>query len=886
MASMLENTPLDLAVAAYLLRAYGFSNKTVYELLGDNGFDVSIYAPAAGSTGGTGDKNLNKQLFIPKTRDRVGGARGSPSWLPAGERMADWLAQQIGFADETAMEEYTVEQVGSLNFTPAVTMGGYASGSAQRNLTKSHWDWTGTNSASAVGGDTGTTLAHNMGDALNDVRSTNAFNLAGLTGNAPSPTAPAPTPPTPPAPAPPAPAPVAPPSPPPVPPVVPDDDDDLPAIMVDEIEIDMTSPEEALPLPDEIPAPVTTPAPPAPPVGRKLNVDIDMAPPGTTRGPGWLKPMSVESLPKSGSASRNLNEGTWESRDMGTGGGAFPNMPTTDGQAFYPAVGPIYIVLDSWFAGKDFGPADDMTIRSMTSPAPGEDSYFSSAMATPHRQMVIGLQNGKQPAYYLFDGNDSSGSISLTGWPGVDKLQNTLSGDDRSQGVGDSSTKVAGLQIDWSDPRNGTSFPRRVRFILAKPGSKGGAASTLKFELTRSDSGEYRLETMGGAGARPNPVFATTTSDLFREIELHVDGIDSGSITQERSEMAQQIGFDSDVAEEFRTVSRMVPSDNNPNFSGEAAIIFNDQGLSPEDQDIIVYGIASSGVSGPGVFSISDSGVISASSSSSSPLPRAQILGQSLIFPNRARVYTSVDQYIGTNDESEILAREELSWETSPDVAIVWDVNDPSTSSNILSMQLEFQDASDTVTDYSGIVPDEPNAPRVQRIYIPGDIPSILTPVGIPVGSTLMRVMGYPKGRLAMQRIRADFLKPDGTLESREFPDASNRMSLQYSTPVGVSNVLGKVVMQDADDGSSGYVLLQALPAEFNGDSTLFISQIIKGRRMSRASDLNLVLPTGSTPGVRQVVWRDGGSINILVPNPSNPSEMILLNMILEDSLE
>ena len=113
----------------------------------------------------------------------------------------------------------------------------------------------------------------------------------------------------------------------------------------------------------------------------------------------------------------------------------------------------------------------------------------------------------------------------------------------------------------------------------------------------------------------------TTTSDLFREIELHVDGIDSGSITQERSEMAQQIGFDSDVAEELRTVSRMVPSDNNPNFGGEAAIIVNDQGLSPEDQDIIVYGIASSGVSGLGVFSISDSGVISASSSSSSPLP-------------------------------------------------------------------------------------------------------------------------------------------------------------------------------------------------------------------------------------------------------------------------
>ena len=94
--------------------------------------------------------------------------------------------------------------------------------------------------------------------------------------------------------------------------------------------------------------------------------------------------------------------------------------------------------------------------------------------------------------------------------------------------------------------------------------------------------------------------------------------------------------------------------------------------------------------------------------------------------------------------------------------------------------------------------------------------------------------------------------------------------------------------MQDADDGSSGYVLMQLLPAEFRGNSgwNLFTAQMIKQRRMTRASDLNLVLSTGSAPGVRQVVWRDGGSINILVPNPSNPSEMVLLNMILEDSLE
>lgn len=873
MASMLENTPLRLAVAAYLLRAYGFSNKTVYELLGDNGFDVSIYAPAAGSTGGTGDKNLNKQLFIPKTRDRVGGARGSPSWLPAGERMADWLATQIGFTDEVAMEDYTVSQVGSLNFSPAVTMGGFASGSAQRNLTKSHWDWTGTNSVSAVGGDTGTTSPHDMGDALNDIRSTNAFNLAGLTGNTPTTTTS--TPPTPP---------VAPPAPPVV--ITPDP-------VVDEIEIDMTDPVIAMPLPGEevMVTPTSTPAPiNADPIGPKLNIRPDMAPIGTTRGPTWLKPMAIDSLPEPSRSIRELNEGTWESRFAGTGASSFPNMPTTDNQVFYPAVGPIYIVLDSWFPGKDFGPADDMTIRSMTSPSEGSESYLQQQLSSPHHQMVIGLQNGKQPAYYLVDGNDSSGSLSLTGWPGADKLQNTLSGDDKSQGVGDSGTKVAGLQIDWSNPATGKSIPQRVRFILAKSGSKGGKASTIKFELARTGSGEYRLSTMSGSDSRANPLFVTDTTKLFDEVEQKVASdppIAANTFKTEREEMIQMIGFDEKLADEFRTITRMIPSDMNPNLpAGDAAIIIQDYGLTPSDQDIIVYGIPNSGVSGPGVFSISDTGVVSASSPD--PVPRQEILGRSMVFPNKVRVFTSVDQYIGTNDETEILAREELDWDTSDQVVTVWDVNDAALNNQILSMQLEFQDANDTVTEYSGIVPGDPNAPRVQRIYLPGDIPNILTPIGIPIGSTLMRVMGYPKGAISMQRIRADFLTPDGTLQSREFPDASNRMALEYTTPIGTSPVQGKVVMQDADDGSSGYVLMQLLPAEFRGNSgwNLFTAQMIKQRRMTRASDLNLVLSTGSAPGVRQVVWRDGGSINILVPNPSNPSEMVLLNMILEDSLE
>ncbi len=387
------------------------------------------------------------------------------------------------------------------------------------------------------------------------------------------------------------------------------------------------------------------------------------------------------------------------------------------------------------------------------------------------------------------------------------------------------------------------------------------------------------------AQSRANPLFATTTTRLFEEIEQNYSAL-SIDIGQERAEMAQMTDHDADVADEFRTISRLIPSDKNPAFSGTSMNIVSEYGLTPADQDIIVYGVASSGVSGPGIFNISDSGVISASNTSSSPVPRSEILGRSMVFPNAARVFTSVDQYVGTNDETELLAREELNWETSNQVATIWDVNDSALKNNILSMQLQFQDANDTVTEYSGIVPNDPNAPRIQRIYLPGDIPSILNPIGIPVGSTLMRVMGYPKNVLAMQRIRADFQKPNGEIESREFPDSSNRMALQYTTPIGDSSVLGKVVLQTADDNSTGYILMQSLPAEFGGNSDLFTSQIIKERRMTRASDLNLVLPAGSTPGVRQVVWRDGGSINILVPNPRNPSEMILLNMILEDSLE
>jgi len=825
MASMLESTPVELAVTAYLLRAYGFRNNVVYELLSDNSFDVGIYDPAIGSTGGTGDKNLNKQLFIPKARDRKGGSRGAPAWLPAGERLGDWLSQQIGFTDEAVMEDYTVFQVGGLNFSPAATMGGMVSGVAQRNLTKAHWNWTGSNAATAVNGDTGSTTVHEMVDAINQIRNTGSFNLGSLVGAPPAaPAAPA---------APPAPA--------------------APAV-------------PAPPMPAAPAAPAKPVAPPAPTIPSTMR-----SPEGTTPGDSWLRPVAVGQLPDPRKATRTLNTGSWRARHDNNGADLFTNTGATSTQKFYPAVGPVYISMTSKYLGLDVGPNSDLTIREYTSPSASDDnSYFHQEIPSPNYTMVIGLEVGKQPCYYLIDETGAATMpLSLVGFKDKDKVQVTTT-----------------LEVEWSDPTTATgpatSIPNRVRFSVSKPGSKGGAGSKIDFEIGQTTPGtsNYSFQTNTN-----NPLFATTTTELFNAINAShtpiLNGDESDIASNRESVLFSTITEPTLMDEYDNNISTMAPSDMNPLIArGDLADILARQGTATQDTGLLIYGIAESGLAGPGSFNVNPTnGAIRYET-----VGTAQVLGQSLVMPNRVGIHTTVDQYIGSTDEYDFLAREELDWETSNNVQVVYDKKDPILSKNILSMQLIFQDADDTITEYSGITPDQPDAPRMQRIYIPGDVPSRLTPIGIPLGSELQKIEGYPGASAVLQRIRLTFVDTTGTTQTREFPDSSNRVTLQYDSMVGGQNVMGKAVAQELN-GASGYIVVQLRPDIFQSAEE-FIQVKSAERQMTRTSNLNQTLPTGSIPGVRQVIWRDGGSINILVPDPEDESKMILLNMVLEENLE
>ena len=824
---MLESTPVELAVTAYLLRAYGFRNNVVYELLSDNSFDVGIYEPAIGSTGGTGDKNLNKQLFIPKARDRKGGSRGAPAWLPVGERLGDWLSQQIGFADEAVMEDYTVFQVGGLNFSPAATMGGMVSGVAQRNLTKAHWNWTGSNAATAVNGDTGSTAVHEMVDAINEIRNTGSFNLGSLVGAAPAPSAPA---------APPAPAVPAAPAPP------------MPT------------------MPAAPAAPAKPVAPPAPTIPSTMR-----SPEGTTPGDSWLRPVAVSQLPDPRKATRTLNTGSWRARQDNNGADLFTNAGVTSTQKFYPAVGPVYISMTSKYLGLDVGPNSDLTIREYTSPSASDDnSYFHQVIPSPNYTMVIGLEVGKQPCYYLIDETGAATMpLSLVGFKGKEKLQVTTT-----------------LEVEWSDPTTATgpatSIPTRVRFSVSKPGSKGGTASKIDFEIGQTNPGlpNYSFQTNTN-----NPLFATTTTELFNAINASHTPIlngDESDIASNRESVLHLATMEKTLMDEYdNNISTMAPSDMNPLIArGTLADILARQGTATQDTGLLIYGIAESGLAGPGSFNVNPTN----GAFRYETVETAQVLGQSLVMPNRVGIHTTVDQYIGSTDEYDFLAREELDWETSTNVEVVYDKNDPKLSKNILSMQLLFQDADDTITEYSGITPDQPDAPRMQRIYIPGDVPSRLTPIGIPLGSELQKIEGYPRASAVLQRMRLTFVDTTGTTQTREFPDSSNRVALQYDSMVGGQNVMGKAVAQELN-GASGYIVVQLRPDIFQSAEE-FIQVKSAERQMTRTSNLNQTLPTGSIPGVRQVIWRDGGSINILVPDPEDESKMILLNMVLEENLE
>jgi hypothetical protein len=826
MASNLTSTPLGTAVAAFLLRAYGFKQKDTYEILADQlrGIDVSVFQP---TMGGAAHKNLSKALFQ-KTRDTLGGARNAPPWLPNGVRLGDYLATCLGFADEAELDDYTLTDVGALSFTPPATMGNLSSGSPQRNLRVAHYDWTGANAATAANGNTGSTAVHSMGDALDMARDNGRFDLAALVagkgGNAP-------------------PAPPAPVTPPVTPPTEDDDDDEV------EVEVDMTPPEEALPLPDEMPpapAPVRAPTPPPAPTGKPIARSslVNPAIAGTeVASPAWLKPMNIADLPTPASATRTLNKGTWESRQRSALPDAFPSLPATDNQSFYPAVGPVYIVLDTWFPGKDFGPADDYTFRRVLRDGDTDLSLSIQDTPAPHYRMIIALKRDKIPQFYLL-GDD--------GYTVPYDLASGGASSSREVGAKMQNDQELGFSIEWDE--NGIA--EVIRFQLERSGARGG--SMKDFEIRRDDGGRYR--------------FTEAPADFMTTTTLVMQGLDDANVFTEsvREDREQFVGaIDGGLYTIESNTPKLIPSDANPTLTAgsASATMVAGMGLDADDQDILIYGLPTMGMGGRQIDSQANA---------------YEVLGNSLIFPNRVEVFTNVDQYQGIPDESDFLSRVALNWDTDTDVVEIYKPGD----NTIASMQIRFQDASDTTTEYSGIVPDDVNAPREQRIYLPGDIPEQLLPLGVPFGSTVTSILAYPQGSSVYQRILVIFTTPTGESIRKEFPDSSNRAILSQPNMMGTDTTVSGRVVPHALNGVEGYISVSDLPPQYNGSHAAFTQDVMEIRMMERSSSLNTTLPTGDIRGVRQVVWREGGAFNILVPNPDDPEEMISISLVLEEQLQ
>ena len=837
MASNLTSTPLGTAVAAYLLRAYGFKQKDTYEILADplRGIDVSVFQP---TTGGAAHKNLSKALFQ-KTRDTLGGDRNAPSWLPRGIRLADHLATCLGFTDEAELDNYTLTDVGSLSFTPPATMGDLSSGSPQRNLRVAHYDWTGANAATAANGNTGSTAVHSMGDALDMARDNGRFDLAALVagkggGTPPAPPAP-PTPAAPPAPA--------------IPPV----DDEV------EIEIDMTPPEVALPLPDEIPpVPALTRAPTPPtgaPIPRSQLVNPNIA--GTSvASPAWLKPRNIDDLPTPNTATRTLNVGTWASRQRSALPDAFPSLPATDNQSFYPAIGPVYIVLDTYYNNKNFGPADDYTLRRVLRDGNEDSSLDKDGTSAPHYRMVIGLKRDSAPLFYLI--GDDGYTIPF------DLASGETTPGSREIGAVMGNGQPLDFSIEWranEEGRNEPNVPQTIRFQIERSGARGGNIKDFEIRESDTDPGTYYF-------SKAPAEFLTTTTALMEALDSA--NIFSESVREGRDQFVG--GLDGGLP--FDPSVILIPSDANPTLTAGSASanMVARLGIGSYDQDILVYGLPTSGVGGREIKQQSQ---------------KYEVLGNSLIFPNTVKVYTNVDQYQGVPDESDFLSRIALDWKTDPGVIEIYRLGDPTLGNNVASMQLRFQDAGDTTTEYSGIVPEDVNAPREQRIYLPGDIPEKLLPLGIPFGSTIASIMAYPNGATVYQRILVQFTMPDGNTLTKEFPDSSNRVILTQPNMMGSeTTVSGRVVPHSNASGTDGYISVSELPTQYAGQHQAFIQDVMEIRMMERSSSLNATLPTGDIRGVRQVVWREGGAFNILVPDPDNPEEMISISLVLEEQLQ
>ena len=795
---MTMSTSVDegTALAAFLLRAYGFGNKAVYEILASRGVDLSLFQP---TTGGSAPKNLGKTLFTPAARSRTGGSSNAPSWLPSGVTLGDHLSSRLGFADEFALEGFTSGVVGRIDFEPPASMGGFSRGSAQRNLTAAHWDYCGANAATAAKGDLKDLQAHDMGTAFDACIGNTDYDLTAhvLSAGATNPaTTPVPPPAATPAPAP-APAP-APPAPVPSVPV----DDDLPAIVVDEIEIDMTTPEEALPLPDEItePAAATT-------VDRASFADLlDGLQPASG---SWASTGPIGSLPDPEDAVRNLNKGTWDDRQAGTAPGIFGD--TISDQKFYPAVEPVYVVIPRDYPGLRFGPMDDYSISQMV----------TEEASTGVSHMILALANGQRPVFRLVSKDLSTSS------PYYDLV---MSINASGFGTAMNCKDLEDLRIRWSDPADGTSVPEEIRFTLTAARANNG----LSFRVFR-DGPFYRIAGDGSAFVTMDELLMPVPGIAEERKALHDEALDPDIDLEEPGLMLLPFSDNPDMA--------------SPNLDQSQRPVYfpPNTPIGNVAKDLFLYGSPRAGMGGYDLASIDYD-----------DLPDGRALDKSLVFPAvGAMIRTSVDQYLGDRNAGRYLSRETLDWSTDPRVYALRD-------DQVVSVEIDIRDGADTTAQYAGFTGDGDR--RQTRIYIRGDVPERLLPVGIEPGSRLDSVRAFPMGSANPERLQLDFVSPGGSVKSIQLPDDSLKAAFVDDR--------GRSIVGDVLVSGNGFAeVTDNVPQSM---VPVMMRQVDNDRLANRVSELNHALPVGAD-GLRRMVWQEGSTINILAEHPEQPERLVHL---------
>ena len=808
MSSMTQSTPESTAVAANLLRAYGFSNKQIFEILEDRGVDMSAYAPDPTSTTGSASSNFNKALFVPAVRTRVGGSAASPSWVPTGVTLGDYLASTLGFADDEAVEVFTADVVGAIDFDPSATMGGYSRGSAQRNLNKDHWDYTGAAAATAAKGDLKNLQAHDMNAAFDSALSTGSYPLSShiLSPGAATPAS---------TPAPVSPAPVVT-----APPVSP------PADPVSDARV-ATPPEPPVPTPVVQPAaPVGAPVASAP-TGPNGNLDA-LSGDFTAASASWASSAPISGLPKPDDATRQLNKGTWDARQNNSEPGVFGD--SLSDQRFYPAIDPVYIVIDRNYMGSTFGPMDDYTISDLI-----------SEEASGIQHMIIALAPGKRPVFRLVSNGTYSDYYDLV----------------MSLGSGGSSTTatnckdIEDLRIMWSDPAGGTSFPQEVVFTLAGGRTTSDSAKRT-FRLVSDGAGSYRITTIGDsteAFTTLDEVINKTTNPQMNRQDIWVAALDPSE--------------DIDLKEPGYL---LLPFTDNPDLASptnppEQRPVYFPAGGSMDGnkaRNLFIYGVPYDGMGGNPRLAVNQPDIPDREWEDDTSDNYGPALGNSLIMPATGiRVFTSIDQYAKSPYVGKYLAREEMDWNTDSRVYALAD-------DQVVSIELSIRDGADTTSDYAGFT-DNSDDRRQIRLYIRGDIPERILPLGVQPGSSLTMVQAFPMGSDTPERIRLVFDQPDGTQRFTELPDDSLKGA--FLDP------RGRPIVGDVLRSGSGYaqILTDSIP---QSDLPIFMRQVDNDRLSTRVSDLNHPLAIGAE-GLREVVWQDGRTINILAEDPEDRTKLV-----------